>query len=74
MTLSLRRPPQTTSWACTSPTDEATRRAGKVRSPKFGLLLTVAVMFADGALVLLVRPDVGVREGWCSLHGLLVYP
>jgi hypothetical protein len=44
------------------------------RSRKFGLLLTVAVMFADGALVLLVGPDMRVREGRRALHSLLVHP
>jgi hypothetical protein len=43
------------------------------RSRKFGLLLTVAVMFADGALVLLVGPDIRVREGRRALHSLLVH-
>jgi hypothetical protein len=38
------------------------------------LILTVAVMFADGPLVLLVRHHVGVREVRRALHGFLVHP
>ena len=41
---------------------------------KFGLVLAVAVMFADGPLVLLIRHDVGVREVRRALHALLVHP
>src|SRR5215212_8328584 len=40
----------------------------KRNSAKFGLLLTGAVMFEDGALVLLVRPDMRVREARRALH------
>src|SRR5215211_3410171 len=46
----------------------------RVNPAKFGLLLGVAVMFADGALVLLVRPDMRVREGRRARHSLLVHP
>ena len=47
---------------------------GKECSRKFGHLLTIAVMFADGPLVLLVRHDVRVRKGRRALHGILVHP
>jgi hypothetical protein len=47
--------------------------AWKGNSPKFGLCLTVAVMFSDGALVLLVGPDMRVREARRALHSLLVH-
>jgi hypothetical protein len=46
----------------------------RVNSANFGLLLSVAVMFADGALVLLVGPDMRVREGRRARHSLLVHP
>jgi hypothetical protein len=49
------------------------RSVGKVNSVRFGPLLTVAVMLADGVLVLLVRPDVRVRERRRALHTLLVH-
>src|SRR5215211_867477 len=48
--------------------------AWKVNSANFGLLLTVAVMFADGSLVRLVGPDMRVRKGRRALHSLLVHP
>jgi hypothetical protein len=41
---------------------------------KLGLILAVAVMFADGPLVLLVRYHMGVREVRRALHALLVHP
>jgi hypothetical protein len=48
--------------------------AWKVHSPKFGLLLHGAVMLADGTLVLLVGPNMRVREARRALHSLLVHP
>jgi hypothetical protein len=50
------------------------RSAWKGISAMFGFLLSVAVMFADGALVLLVGPDMRVHEGRRALHSLLVHP
>src|SRR5215218_5075219 len=48
--------------------------AQKGNSANFGLLLTVAVMFADGTLVLLVGPNMRLREARRALHSLLVHP
>src|SRR5215217_99800 len=50
------------------------RSSGKGNSQKFGLLLHVAVMFADGTLVLLLGPNMRVREARRALHSLLVHP
>ena len=47
--------------------------AWKVNSKKFRLLLTVAVIFANGPLILLLRHDVRVPEGRRALHCLLVH-
>jgi hypothetical protein len=37
-------------------------------------LLTVAIMFADGPLVVLIRRNVRVRKFRSALHALLVHP
>ena len=42
-------------------------------SLKFGLLLTVAVVLADGALKLVIRSGLRVSESRGSFYSLLIY-
>jgi hypothetical protein len=49
------------------------RRHRVQSSLKFGLLLTVAVVLADGALKLVIRSGLRVSESRGSFYSLLIY-